>query len=487
MNESFLRSIRDIAGDAYVTDAPAARFAYRHDASLFGGTDAAVIVRPGSTEDVSRIMALASRHGVPVVVRGGGSSIYGQPPGVPGKNLLLDMTRMNRVLSMNPQGMTVTAEAGIIMSRLQQACNKAGFYLFVPAAPVHTVSLGGWLSGAAGGGGIWWEIISITAVLPDGTVVRTGGGPGTHVRQTEAYSRIMGGPDLTGMFIGDGGSFGVKTEVTVRLMGLPAVTRASILVFRTLDNVLDLMARHVARVTPHPFDPLLVFGPGANELFSADGSSADMFTVMALMQGHTAAETDARRDAFAAIAAALGGEHTPELDALAGMMARAPDQESEMEMFGLGFFNGLGLAAWLPFNMPRPRMAEVYPRLVQWREDRIAEAERRGFECQARFEFMAPSDQCSVTGEVDAFFKDSTSPELRAFVRDMIRDYQEFTHELGLLDVYNQGMMSRLNAGCWSDGYRALYSSVKQALDPQHILNPGLWLDREPGSRSDTP
>ena len=156
------------------------------------------------------------------MVRGGGSSIYGQPPGVPGKNLLLDMTRMNRILNMNPQGMTVTAEAGIIMSRLQQACNTAGFYLFVPAAPVHTVSLGGWLSGAAGGGGIWWEIISITVVLPDGTVVRTGGGPGTHVRQTEAYSRVMGGPDFTGMFIGDGGSFGIKTEVTVRLLGLPA-------------------------------------------------------------------------------------------------------------------------------------------------------------------------------------------------------------------------------------------------------------------------
>jgi len=480
MNADFITDLRAIVGDSYVATDPVARFAYRQDASLFGGTDAAVIARPASTDEVSRVMALAFRHAVPVVVRGGGSSIYGQPPGVPGENLLLDMTRMNRILSMNPQGMTVTAEAGIIMSRLQHACNSAGFYLFVPAAPVHTVSLGGWLSGAAGGGGIWWEIISITAVLPDGTVVRTGGGPGTHVRQTEAYSRVMGGPDFTGMFIGDGGSFGVKTEVTVRLLGLPAVTRASILVFRDLETVLELMARHVARVTPHPFDPLLVFGPGANELFSADETSANMFTVMALMQGHTPSETDARRDAFAEIAAELGGEHTPELDALCGMMSRAPDQGSEMEMFGLGFFNGLGLAAWLPFNMPRPRMAEVYPLLVQWREQRIAEANRRGFECQARFEFMAPSDQCSVTGEVDAFFKDVPSPELRAFVREMIRDYQTFTHELGLLDVYNQGMMSRLNASCWSDGYRALYASVKQAIDPKRILNRGLWLDRPP-------
>jgi len=478
MKSEHISEIRAIVGEAYVTDAPAARFAYRQDASLFGGTDAAVVVRPGNTDEVARIMALASRHGIPVVVRGGGSSIYGQPPGVPGENLLLDMTRMNRVLCMDPQGMTVTAEAGIIMGRLQEACNSAGFYLLVPAAPVHTVSLGGWLSGAAGGGGIWWEIISITVVLPDGTVVRTGGGPGTSVRMTGAYSRIMGGPDLTGMFIGDGGSFGVKTEVTVRLLGLPGVTRAAIVVLRNLDAVLEMMRRHVARVNPHPFDPLLVFGPGANELFSADEASADTFTVMAMMQGHTDAEMDARREAFAAIADELGGEHTQELDALADMMARGPNEESEMEMFGLGFFNSLGVAAWLPFNMPRTRMAEVYPQLVRWREDRLLEAERRGFECQARFEFMAPSDQCSVTGEVDAFFKDSPSPELRQFVRAMIRDYQEFTHGLGLLDVYNQGMMSRLNAGSWSEGYRALYSTLKKVLDPKNILNAGLWLDR---------
>ena len=267
MTPECIREIKNIVGEGYVSDAPAARFAYRQDASLFGGTDAAVIVRPGSTEEVSRIMTLASRHAVPVVVRGGGSSIYGQPPGVPGKNLLLDMTRMNKILNMDSQGMTVRAEAGIIMSRLQQACNKAGFYLFVPAAPSHTVSFGGWLSGAAGGGGIWWEIISLTVVLPDGTVVRTGGGPGTHTLLKEAYSRIMGGPDFTGLFIGDGGAFGVKTEVTVRLMGLPPVTRASIFVFSKLETVLEVIRAHVARVNPHPFDPIPDFRPWRQRAF----------------------------------------------------------------------------------------------------------------------------------------------------------------------------------------------------------------------------
>jgi FAD/FMN-containing dehydrogenase len=384
---------------------------------------------------------------------------------------------MNSVINLDPQAMTVTAQAGIIMGKLQQACNQAGFYVFVPAAPVHSVSLGGWLSGAAGGGGIWWETIGMTVVLPDGTVVTTGGGPGTNVRQQYPYSRIIGGPDFSGMFIGDGGSLGIKTEVTIRLLGLPSVTRGCILEFTKLENVMELVRRHTERVNPHPFDPVLVFGPGANEIFDPEAAGQEKFTVMGLMLGHTAPEMDAKKEAFNTLAESLGGTHNPQLDAMTDVMAGGGEAEPEMEMFSMGFFNGLGLAAWLPFNMPRVSFCEIYPKLVAWRERRIAEAEKKGFVIQARFDFFAASDQCSITGEVDAFFKDTDSPELRNFVRDMILDYQKYTHELGLLDVYNQGVMSSINAGCWSPGFRHLYATVKNTLDPKGILNPGLWIN----------
>ena len=220
-----------------------------------------------------------------------------------------------------------------------------------------------------------------------------------------------------------------------------------------------------------------MFGPGANELFDPEAAGQEKYTVMGLMQGHTAAEMDAKKEAFNIIAEELGGTHTPQLDAMTDVMAGGGDSETEMEMFSLGFFNGLGLAAWLPFNMPRVVFCEIYPKLVAWREQRIAEAVRKGFECQARFDFFAASDQCTITGEVDVFFKDTDSPELKDFVRDMIMEYQQFTHELGLLDVYNQGVMSSINAGCWSPGFRHLYTTVKNTLDPKGILNSGLWLD----------
>ena len=273
-SKRLLELLQSIVGKEFVTADRLATFAYSRDTSVFGGSDVEAVVRPGSTEEVSKIMVLASKHRIPVVVRGGGSSIYGQPKGVPGSNLLIDMTRMNTILDLNLENMTVTAQAGVIMGKLQHACNREGLYIFTPSAPVHTVSLGGWISGAAGGAGIWRELIGLTVVLPNGSVVKTGGGPGTNVNQPLNYNRNLGGPDFTGLFIGDGGSFGIKTEATIRLVGLPQVTRARIVEFNTLEDVLALILRHVKRLDPHPFDPLLVFGAGAMETFMPGSGEA---------------------------------------------------------------------------------------------------------------------------------------------------------------------------------------------------------------------
>jgi hypothetical protein len=476
-SKRLLELLQSIVGKEFVTADRLATFAYSRDTSVFGGSDVETVVRPGSTEEVSRIMVLANQHRIPVVVRGGGSSIYGQPKGVPGSNLLLDMTRMNTILDLNPENMTVTTQAGIIMGKLQYACNQEGLYIFTPSAPVHTVSLGGWMSGAAGGAGIWREVISLTVVLPNGAVVKTGGGPGTNVNQPLYYNRNLGGPDFTGLFIGDGGSFGIKTEATLRLVGLPPVTRARIVEFTTLEKVLELILRHVKRVDPHPFDPLLVFGAGAMETFMPGSGEQGKFTVMGIMQGHTVKEVEAKLDALDVIVTEMKADRNPELDAMTEAMSSSGEGDEGMEMFGLGFFNGLGLAAWLPFNMPRASFHETYPKLIAWREKRLEEAAQRGFECTSRFEFFTPGDQCYLSGEVDAFFKDSDDPALKEFVRTMIFDFQRYTHELGFIDVYNQGVMSNLNARYWSPGFRALYQTVKSTLDPHTILNPGLWLE----------
>ena len=465
--------LTNIVGERYITDDPVTRFTYTRDASLFGGTQAALIVRPGSTDEVSRIAALCNRHHVPIVTRGGGATIYGQPKGDPERTVLLDMTRMDRVIEVNTAGMTVTADAGIIMGKLVHACKKEGCYIYAPFAPVHIVSLGGWMSGAAGAASLWPDIVSITVVLADGTIVQTGGGPGTNVHQPIFYNRNLGGPDFAGIFIGDGGSFGIKTEATIRITTYPTKLKAGIFAFDEIEPALDLVRLHVERRPVQRFDPVLVFGAGAMKNFMGDSDEIAPFTVQAMIQGHDEAEVEARLAIINSLADQCGGKHNFMLDAMAEAMGTPTGEESEMDWMAI--FNSFGIPAWLPFTLPRQGFAEVYKKLIVWRNERLNEAEKLGLHLRTTWEFFTSTDPSTIIGEIDSFFADVDKPEAIAFARTLMADFQKYAHSLGSIDVYNQGFMADLNASCWSPGFRRLFEAVKGAVDPNGILNPGLW------------
>ncbi len=469
----FKKELVDIVGSRYATDDPAARFTYAQDYSLFGGTQSALVMRPGSTDEVSRIAALCNREGVPIVMRGGGATIYGQCKGDPERTVLLDMTRMDRVVEVNTDGMTVTAQAGIILGKLVHACKQKGCYVYAPFAPLHIVSLGGWMSGAAGSASLWPDIVSITVVLADGTVVKTGGGPGTNTRQPLFYNRNLGGPDFAGMFIGDGGSFGIKTEATIRITKQPPLLRAGIFAFDRLEQALELVRRHVERRPVQRFDPVLVFGAGAMKNFMGESDEITPFTVQAMIQGHDAAELDAKLARMNSFADECGGKHNVMLDALAESMGTPTGEESEMDWMAI--FNSFGIAAWLPFTLPRQGFAEVYNKLIDWRDQRLQEAEKQGLRLSTTWEFFTSTDPSTIIGEIDAFFADVENPQAIAFARTLMEDFQKYAHSLGSIDVYNQGFMADLNASCWSPGFRRLFEAVKATLDPKGILNPGQW------------
>jgi FAD/FMN-containing dehydrogenase len=76
---------------------------------------------------------------------------------------------------------------------------------------------------------------------------------------------------------------------------------------------------------------------------------------------------------------------------------------------------------------------------------------------------------------MDVFFEETHEPGLQVYARDLMLDFQEYAHRLGSIDVYNQGAMASINAGCWSAGYGTLFQTVRTMLDPNNILNPGLW------------
>jgi D-lactate dehydrogenase (cytochrome) len=213
-----------IVGPAHVALDEASRAAMSEDIWKRGQL-AACVVAPGSTEEVSRVVAAATAAGRAVAPRGGGMSYTGgYTPDQPGA-VVLDLRRMNRILDVNPAAMTATVEAGVTWADLRTALKAHG--LRTPFwGPLSGISstVGGGLSqqNAFFGAGVWGptseSVATLCVVLADGAIVRTGSAGTAGGR---AFFRHFG-PDLAGLFLGDTGALGVKTEVTFRLIAEPS-------------------------------------------------------------------------------------------------------------------------------------------------------------------------------------------------------------------------------------------------------------------------
>jgi D-lactate dehydrogenase (cytochrome) len=202
---------------------PATRAAMSEDVYAQGGM-AAYVVAPANTDELSQVLAAANQAGQVVVPRGGGMS-YTSGYVVENEGaVVVDMRRMDKIISVNGDDMYVTVQAGATWADLRAALHPKG--LRTPFwGPLSGISstIGGGLSqqNAFFGAGVWGttsdSVLSITVVLADGTIVRTGSA-GT--AGGSPFFRNYG-PDLTGLFCGDTGALGMKAEVTLRLIPEP--------------------------------------------------------------------------------------------------------------------------------------------------------------------------------------------------------------------------------------------------------------------------
>lgn len=206
------------------------------------GEVAGLVVQPETTTEVSEIVRSATASGAVVVVRGGGMSYTRAhlPDRTP--TVLLDMRRMNRVVEINEQDLYVTIQAGITWEELKVQLRPTGLRIpFFGTLSGRYAQIGGGLSQNSAGIGkrfLSEHVRGLEVVLGDGRVLRTG----TAATGTTPYSRHFG-PDLAGLFLSDGGAFGVKTECTLRLERRPSGTAFGSYAF---DRVGDLVDAQVA-------------------------------------------------------------------------------------------------------------------------------------------------------------------------------------------------------------------------------------------------
>jgi alkyldihydroxyacetonephosphate synthase len=180
-----------------------------------------VVATPRSTLEVAAILKLASRLSVPVTPVGGGSGVQGAANATCG-GILLNLAELTRVRHLDRRSLTCTVEPGMIVKTFEDQLNAQGLSFTHYPASAEWASIGGCVAARGSGvlstkyGTIQDHVLSLEVVLPGGEIV-----------QLPSVPRHGVGPELTQLFVGSEGSFGIITAITVKLRHLPALRRFS--------------------------------------------------------------------------------------------------------------------------------------------------------------------------------------------------------------------------------------------------------------------
>jgi FAD/FMN-containing dehydrogenase len=232
-------ALSEIVGRSNVLTAPEDTKPYFTDWRRQYTAAAECVVRPGSAAEVSRVVALCAREGVAIVPQGGNTGLSGgSVPTGARREVLLSLSRLNRVRALDPLNDTITVEAGCVLAAVQKAAEDAGRLFPLSLAAEGSCQIGGNLSTNAGGvnvlryGNAREQVLGLEVVLPDGRIWH--GLRGLRKDNT--------GYDLKQLFLGAEGTLGVITAAVLRLHPRPSATATAWVAVETPRKAVELLA-----------------------------------------------------------------------------------------------------------------------------------------------------------------------------------------------------------------------------------------------------
>jgi glycolate oxidase len=238
LNNRLLDRLKDIVGAKYVLTDKYDLEPYSHDETEDLSFYPEVAVKPQTTEQVSEILKLCHDNLIPVTPRGGGTGLSGGALPVYG-GVALSLERLNRILEIDTDNMMATAEAGVITSVFQDELEKQELFYPVDPASRDSCLLGGNVAENSGGPravkyGVTKDYVyGLKAVLPDGRIFKTGG----------KLIKNVSGYNLTQLLIGSEGTLAVVTEIIFKILPKPKYRQTMLVPFNSLDEAARTLTR----------------------------------------------------------------------------------------------------------------------------------------------------------------------------------------------------------------------------------------------------
>lgn len=448
-----IKELSAVVGADHVMTANEDMIIYSNDATMFNAKPEA-IVQPGSRDEVVEIVKIADRHHLPVTCRGAGTCLSGGPIPLKG-GIVLEMTRMNRILKVDPVNKVAAVEPGVIAFALTTAANKVGLLYPPDPSSLKESTLGGNVSECAGGPkGVKYGItrnfvLGVEAVLSDGSIVKTG----------NEVDGDMAGPDWTMLFTGSEGTLGVIISITLRLVPIPAVKKTMMAIYDRLEDaaktVSVTMASGIIPTTLEIMDNLSIVSV-ENYLKIGLPVKAGGLLLIEVDGVESTVEEDAKR--VSEICKKCGASEVK--------MAKTPAEAEELWLARRSINPAFGQVAPCKFAEDATVPRSLVPVLVE----KVLEIQKK---------YDVPIFICGHAGDGNmhpTIMFDKRNKEQKERAEKALHEVHIVTLELGgtLSGEHGIGFAKApyLRAETGLAGYK-LGQEIKKAVDPTGILNPG--------------